>query len=47
MLFYNHDKVGMELDVVFNTCKDKTKEGLKGACLACTQDIPNKILWEW
>ncbi len=35
MLFWNYDRVGIELDEAFNAHKDKTWDGQGDACLVC------------
>ncbi len=39
MIFWNYEKVGLELDKAFNAHRDKTRERQWGTCMAHAHDI--------
>ncbi len=39
MIFQNYEKVGLELDKLFNAHKDKTRERQEGTYMDCVHDI--------
>ncbi len=42
----NYDKVGIELDRVFNACKDRSKRRMRDTRTTCVPDVAFQHKWE-